>query len=97
MQPGRVVAIVTFLVCLVLAIFAPSTSTVDGVVVSDGGPQAGVAVGWQGDLERVATDALGRFHLLQSSRSRHLIATKPGYRIASGSALPLMLRLQPLP
>ncbi len=74
-------------------------SAIDGTVNYSDGPVAEARVGWQGEAERVTTDVLGRFRLPLSSKSNRIIATKPGYRIASisGSDHPANLRLQSLP
>lgn len=87
------------------ALFASSSvsmrvqSQVDGQVLDSNGPVAGAIVGWQGDGDRVETDAQGRFRLQSSGRTRRIIAHKPGYRIAStpASVRPLMLRLERVP
>ena len=70
---------------------------VEGSVVDEKGPLARASVGWQGQTERVFTDGQGRFRL-PSSRSKRIIASKTGYRIASAvdSDKPLTLRLERL-
>lgn len=72
---------------------------VEGTVSDADGPVAHASVGWQGERPRVLTGADGRFRLPPSSRTRQLIASKPGYRIASllASTQPLSLRLESLP
>jgi hypothetical protein len=69
-----------------------------GSVIDEKGPVAKARVGWQGQTERVFTDGQGRFRLA-SSRSKHIIASKTGYRIASAvvSGKPLTLRLERMP
>lgn len=75
----------------------PLPALVSGIVADAEGPVRGASVGRQGQSKRVITDSRGRFCLATSERSGRLIATKPGYRIASGRIDTLDLRLQRLP
>lgn len=70
-----------------------------GTVVGDKGVLVHANVGWQGEKVRVITDAQGRFHLPPSAKSKRIIASKTGYRIASVPAddKPITLRLEKLP
>ncbi|MSQ97228.1 MAG: hypothetical protein EXR98_22115 [Gemmataceae bacterium] len=70
-----------------------------GVVVDEKGPVAKASVGWQGQSERVTTDAQGSFRIAASAKSKRIVASKSGYRIASAVGLdrPLTLRLERLP
>lgn len=72
---------------------------IEGTVTDGKAPVAKASVGWQGNSDRVSTDAQGRFRLASGSDSKRIIATKPGYRIASAlaSGKPLTLKLERLP
>jgi nitrate/TMAO reductase-like tetraheme cytochrome c subunit len=72
---------------------------IGGDVSDDQGAVAEVDIGWQGEPGRVISDARGRFRLPLTWKSDRIIATKPGFRIASvsGTARPANLRLQRLP
>lgn len=69
----------------------------EGTVETAAGPAPIAVVGWQGKIQRVRTDALGRFRI-HCSEGR-LVASMPGFRIASQPAgpAPFRLRLVPLP
>jgi hypothetical protein len=76
-----------------------SSRIVEGTAADEQGPVGHVRVGWQGECERVRTDAQGRFRLPLSPRSRRITASKPGYRIGSVFAEngPWSVRLERLP
>src|SRR5947208_5645600 len=69
----------------------------EGTVADAKGPVEKASVGWQGQTDRVTTDAEGRFRL--PGAGKRIIASKTGYRIASEIAAdkPLTLRLERLP
>jgi hypothetical protein len=77
---------------------AQQNADVSGLVNDAKGPVTKATVGWQGEGARVATDEHGRFHL-RASTGKRIVASTPGYRIASALAgdKPITLRLQPLP
>jgi hypothetical protein len=77
---------------------AQPDADVAGTVIDDKGRTAKATVGWQGESARVSTDDHGRFRLPASSAKR-IVASKPGYRVASALSAdrPITLRLQPLP
>ena len=99
MSSGRVIAVASFVICVagMLALQRKPSQFRDDVVESDTGPVIGATVGWQGETERVISDSLGRFRLPLAPRSKRVIATKPGYRIASSGLNPVFLRLERLP
>jgi nitrate/TMAO reductase-like tetraheme cytochrome c subunit len=73
-----------------------SPALIEGTVRDERGPIAGARVGWQGQCERVITDARGHFPLLPSAWPLRLVASKAGYRIASSDRAN-SLTLQRLP
>lgn len=97
MSSARIYAMGVFLVALASAHFLTLAfhPPIEGTVRDEHGPAAQTSVGWHGECNRVTTDAHGRFRLIRSSHPRRLIATKPGYRIASSTTS--SLRLDPLP
>lgn len=100
MSVGRLWALLVFLTCLAVAATVRVTNLIsaEGVVADDAGPIPGATVGWQGEPHRTIVGAHGHFRLPVASNSNRIIATKPGYRIASTSATgPISLRLQRLP
>lgn len=76
-----------------------NAAVVEGVIVDDDGPVVNATVGWQGERQRVGTDPQGCFRLPTGAKSHRLIASKPGYRIASTMMTKNLrsLRLVPLP
>ncbi len=77
--------------------YAEGTVVHHGITTQNGRyvPVKEALVGWRGDGPRVTADFLGRFKIPESPITREVIATKPGYRIASASWLDMpRLRLQ---
>ena len=97
MSSARSCAVGVFLLSLASAHFLTLAfhPGVDGIVADANGPVPDATVGWQGECKRVTTDSHGRFYLPRSQFPRRLIATKPGYRIASSASNSLRLELLP--
>jgi hypothetical protein len=93
-------AIAWFVLLAMLAIWLQGDRApiIQGLVLDADGPVANAHVGWQGRRLRAATDARGHFSLPLTAHTQRLVASKPGYRIAStvASAHHLTLRLDAL-
>ena len=101
MSPPQCYALLCLLLCFALGFWvqADRIPIIEGTVLDADSPVAHANVGWQGQRQRVVTDEQGRFSLPLSTKSQRLIASKPGYRIASiaVSGPSATLRLERLP